>query len=244
METSLKNVMEILKIKLRMFWFIDSDDHFRIEHEKYFRDYASQLDLTSAGYVTQKPEVDKREYTYDLSDISIQSTYSESNQFNEDWIAYPIKFTQKTSNTVRNIGVASLTTDFKYVHENPSKASNAGYMLLRMIHGTSQELLSIDESTLTAGSFYLNAKLGWAFVLKNYHTYYADADTGLINNAGVTFDYVKDYLTQEGVKFKLTSLINWKKPVTLIKGLGWISEAEYDPETGWISINVRFNPYL
>jgi hypothetical protein len=240
-ETSLKDVMDILKYKLRLFWFIDSDGYFRIEHEKYFRSFDPQL--TVSTFAADKPEIDNKVYNYSVADVYKQTNYSESNQSNEDWIPYPHIFTQNVNKAIQDIGVSNLTTDIKFIVDNPTTASGSGYALLRMVTGLSQPAVSIDASDITATNFYLNTLLGWHYILKSYHSYFASANVGTVNNAAYTFDHVKEYLTQEGIKFHPTAVIDWRRPITTENGIGWITSAEYSPETGMITINVGYNPY-
>jgi hypothetical protein len=238
---SLKDVMELLRNKIKVHWFIDPDGHFRIEHDKYFRSFDPQLDLTS--FASEKPEVDKKIYSYNTA-LDRQVNYSENNASNEDWIALPVNYTQSISSTARDVNLSNLSTDLDYILDNPTKASNTGLMLLRLIQGTTHKLVSIDVSEKTVTNFYLNAKLGWYYLLKNYHTYFASADVGTVNGAAFTFDHVKEFLEQDDIKFHPTTTIDWRKPFTTSLGIAWLRTAEYYPETGVISINVAYNPYI
>jgi hypothetical protein len=71
----------------------------------------------------------------------------------------------------------------------------------------------------------------------------AEANTGTVNGSAHTFTHVKEYVHQDGVKYPPSASLDWKKPVTLTKGTGWLRSADYSPETGWLTIAVGFNPY-
>lgn len=244
LEYSLKDIMAILR-KLRLYWFIDNDNHFRIEHERYFRDFTAQADLTSATYAPDKPEVDQRVYRYERSDSYSQLNYSEQNQEHEDWIAYPVLFpVLQTSKSAKDITFSDLTTDYEYVRDNPTTASSSGLILLRMIVMDTDYLVDIDQSTITTTNYYCNAKLSWAWLFANYYNYFAEAETGTINNAvAKTYTHVKEYLKQGNVRFRMVADLDWKRPFTLIEGIGWVEAAEYSPETGMYKIDVGYNPY-
>ena len=245
-ETSLKDIMDMLRQKFNLYWFIDKDGFFRIEHLKYFKDFASQEDLTTAH--AEKPEVDVRIYKYEVGQVYKQTTFSENNQSNEDWIPYPINYTQSISNAVHSVSVSSLTTDIKYVKDDADadtgKAQNNGFCLIKAIQGINDDYIaSIDQSNVTATAWYLNANFGWSYVLYYYHSYDASAEAGTVNGSAYTFEGVKEYLKQTGIKFLMTNDLDWKKPFTLTEGLGWIDNAEYNPETGMYRIDVGLNPY-
>jgi hypothetical protein len=105
-------------------------------------------------------------------------------------------------------------------------------------------LVDIDESTITAGNFYMNARLGWAYLFANYWNYFAEADAGTVNDGAHTFVAVKTFLKQNNVKFRMTSDYDWKKPFTMLGGKGWPDDCEYIPDTGMYTINVGFDPYV
>ena len=242
-EFSLKDVMGYLK-KIRCYWFIDEDGCFRIEHQKYFRSYDVQADLTSATYTADKPEVDARKYNYDFGRSYNQVNYSENNEKNEDWIAYPALFDSlETSENKLDLSFGDLTTDFGYVRDNPGDASTSGCMLLRTIGAAGFQTVMIDESTLTAGNYYFNALLGWAWLQENYYDYFAEAITGTVNDGAKTFTHVKEYLKQNNVKFHYAGDLDWKKPFTLLLGTGWIEGGEMIPDTGMYKLNFGFDPY-
>jgi hypothetical protein len=239
-ETSLKDVMEFLKLKYRMWWFIDEDGNFRIEHEKYFKDYDSQATIST--YILDKPEIDQKNCTYEYKGLNIQINYSESNEKNEDWKAFPIVYSQKMNFATSDVNISNLSTDLGNIKDNPGDVSNSGLMLVRMKRKGSEYLVSIDQSEVSA-NFYLNTYMGWFYTLKYYHDYNADAGTGYINNIAHTFSGVKEFLKQQKVRFRHTSDVKWYKPFTLSLGNGWIDELELDPETGMHSINFGFDPY-
>lgn len=239
---TLREIMEVLKTKLRMWWYIDEDNHFRIEHEKYFRDYVSQADLTSAAYVKDKPEVDSKIYNYEMADLYNQLNYVEQNEVNEDWIATPITFNPSVTNiNIKDINV-NVSTDLSNILFG-TDVSAGGLLLMRAITFGAQKRIDFEESTKTAGNFYLNTSLGWYHILANYHELFSEAESGNLNGSAHTFDHVKEFLKQEKIRFHPIATIDWKKPFKLVGGTGWVTGAEYEPESGMAEINVGFNPY-
>lgn len=237
---SLKDIMDILKV-FRYWWFIDPDGKFRIEHEKYFRDFIVQADLTSATYTGDKPEVDVKFYRYEKTDVYSQVTYSGTNDTNEDWVTFSrIDYGTKYTGININDVSTTVTTDLKYVIDNPTDATSSGLILIRV---DGNDCIPWDLSEITAGEYYPNQKLSWAFLTDNYMNYFAEALTGENANGSHTFTHVKEFLKQDNIKFRLTTDLDWKKPFTLAEGTGWFEGGEYEPETGMYKINVGYNPY-
>lgn len=242
-EISLKEVMDILKGKLRAWWFIDSDGNFRIEHEYYFRDYATQIDLTSGTYSEYKPEVDVKDYIYDKGNIVNTLSYSSQNDVNNDFVASPIIYDPiLTTPNVRDI-VIDITTDIQNVIDNPGSASNSGFTLLRCLPLNTDYVIAVDENTLIPGTFNLNAKLGWAYLFTHYFKYFGEGETADINDGTtLTLLGVKEFLKQNDIRFKYEGELNWKRPVTVTNGLGWIEKiSESDSE--YLTLNIGFDPY-
>jgi hypothetical protein len=244
LEYSLKDIMALLK-KIRMYWFIDDDGHFRIEHERYFREFTPQADLTSAPYAPVKPEVDQRVYRYERTDSYNQLNYSEQNQDHEDWRAYPVSFPiLHTSKSIKDISFAELSTDIQYITENPGAVSSGGLVLLRTVPMGAEYLVDMDQSVITPANYYINARLSWAWLFGNYYNYFAEAESGTINNGTAkTYTHVKEYLKQNNIRFRMTTDLDWKQPFTLLEGTGWVESAEYLPATGMYKIDVGFDPY-
>ena len=235
-ELCLKDIMDILKAK-RLWWFIDSDGKFRIEHDKYFRSYDFQLDLTALIYT--KSEVDHKKYSYDL-DGSNQINIIENNAANDDWGTTRIEYEPKiTGDNVKDLR-CNFTTDIKNVIDTSITISAGGLVLLRL---DSHGCIPFDESITTPGSYYPNEKFSPLWIATNYMDYFAEAEEGAINASSHIFLHVKESVKQNNIKFNYPGDLSWKKPFTLTIGEGWPTSLEYWPETGFYSINVGYNPY-
>ena len=243
--TSLQDVMMILKYKLHAWWFIDPDGKFRIEHDKYFRDFVPQADLTSVTYVKDKPEIDAKVYTFSKGDLSNQINYSENNDNNSpDWVHYPIIFDPlKTSPNVKDITISNLSTDLGWITTHPGDANNAGLILLKTTYNNTLYYIDVDKSP-SSSSRYINAHMSWNYLMANYYDYFADAISGTINNGTAhTFLKVKEVLKQSKISFYMSTDFDWKKPFTLVNGTGWTDSVDLKPESGFYSINVGYDPY-
>lgn len=235
-ELCLKDIMDILKAK-RLWWFIDSDGRFRIEHEKYFRSYDFQVDLTEIAY--SKSEVDHKKYNYEL-DSNNQINLIENNAVNDDWETVRIEYDPKiTGDNIKDLR-CDVTTDIKNVIDNSDSIAAGGVVLLRL---DSHDCIPFDESITTPGSYYPNEKFSPLWIATNYMDYFSEADEGTINLSSHIFLHVKETIKQTNIKFHYSGTLSWKKPFTLTIGEGWPTGIEYWPETGFYSINVAYNPF-
>lgn len=237
---SFKDVMDILKTKLRMFWYIDSDGFFRIEHEKFFADFTAQIDLTSSAYDAYRPEVDRRVYNYEKSNIYSQITYLESNEVTAEWLDKVTNFDiiKTTPNTI-DITPPHLSTDVASIIGN-TDAVGSGLFLAHCLPDVNSPFIDFAESQLTADLYIMNGNLSWAWLRNNYYGYFAEADK---DEDTFAYDGVKRFKKQVGVKFYYNGDITWLRPVTLLGGTGWIEKMELDLASGWYTIDVGFDPY-
>ena len=234
-EMSFNDLMDMLKVKLRIFWYIDSDGFFRLEHERFFSDFASQLNVTA---LAGKPEVDKRVYTYEKSNIYQRITYSESNQGSADWLDSFTAFDAiKTTANIIDITPPQLSTDVAFMEAGTP--ANSGYALLQCLPSY---LVDVNPSVITAGAYFPNVYLSWAWLRRNYFLYFSEADKSLA--VVITYSGVKRFKKQVGIKFYYDGILNWLRPVTLAGGVGWIDKMELDLPTGFYTIDVGFDPYI
>lgn len=242
-EFSLRDILEIIRIKFRCYWYIDSDGYFRIEHIKYFRKFDSQLNLTQIVFAGFKSEIDSKTYRYDKGNIYSQVTYSESNAVNEDFITIRVnsdiaKTSSKTSSssppeTSTDIAVG-LTADW----------SNSGFTLVITDVINSKRVVRLHSGIKTPANYFQNVELSWAYLSAKYWAWDCDADSSTVSNGTtITAEWVKEFLIQEGIKFYYDDEINWYAPITVALGAGWLKKIEHYLESDFFIIDLAFNPY-
>lgn len=236
-----EKLMQILRYKLRAYWYIDTEGYLRIEHEKYFRTMAAQMNVTSNTYTKFKPEVDIEVYNYEKSDIYSLIQYEENNESNADFIADPIEYNYiKTSTKKKDINV-QVSTDLSYIVNNPDDAAVDGFLLVETEEPSI--VIPIFGASRTSGYYYQNQYLSWYSLFPIYFKYFGEADSADINNGTtLTLDHVKEFMRQVGIKFYYGSAINWYQPVTLMRGTGWIKKIEHDLSSGFYTLDVGFSP--
>lgn len=241
-ELSMRELMDMLKVKLRTFWYIDSDGYFRIEHQKYFREWDPQFDLTSAAYTKYKPEIDMMLYNYRKDNIVSEINCEELNESNDDFVAYPISYDViKTTPNARSLAPPKLSCDIGWIIDNPDDADASGFVLMQCDYFNSTYVVAFAESEFNAGYYYQNERLSWAYLFKRYWQYFAEADTADINNGEtLTPDHIKEFLCQSGIKFYKSSEVNWYQPITLTRGRAWVRKIEHDLSSGFFTLEVGY----
>lgn len=241
LKVTLKDLMDYLKVYLRAWWFIDEDGNFRIEHEKYFTDYASQLDITA---LTSGPEVDAREMAYDKSSIFGTITHSGNNESNPDFISYPVIYDKIVTTGETKDVVVDSTTDVGYLYGSPDEADNSGIVIIAPTKSDNLNIIPIVKSIIETDAAYPNIYMSWSYLAANYWGYFGDSDSADINDGdSLSLDGVKRFLKQNNVSFYYSTQLDWKKPVTVTNGTGWIEKIE-ETESDFITLNLGFDPYL
>lgn len=240
-----KDVMDFIKIKLRAFWHLDEDGKFRIEHEKYYRDFATQLNVTTAPETSDKPEIDVSVFSYDKSSIFGTLNYSEDNEFNTDFLPEPILYDNEltTPNSVDISASIQISTDAGFIVDTDNSVDNNGLSLFQCFKSGADYFVDINASYYDADIYFSNQRLSWAHVMDNYFGYFAEANAGTVNTDAKNFDAVKEFLKQTGIKFYYDGELDWRKPVTTANGLCWLEQWE-ESEDEFLTINVGYDPYL
>lgn len=240
LELSFKELMDMFKQKLRVWWHIDEDGAFRLEHEKYYRNFDSQLSLSS--YSQFKPEIDVLQYEYDRNNLFSEYKYTETNDNNADFVPYTFAYSPiKTSFKSKDVAIYNLSTDVEHIQGNPD-IDSSGYLLLQCTKHGSDYIISVNKSEFST-QYFVNQRMSFAYLFKHYFSYFGDADEATINNGKtLSINHVKEFLKQKEISLYYEGDLDWRKPITTENGTGWIEKWTRD-ENGFYKIDVGYNPY-
>lgn len=232
--TTLKKLLEILRVGLRLFWWFDPNGDFRIEHESY-RVTTNGIDLT-----TYDADFPARKYARIQTEAPRFQRFSWQGKTNDaDFdgvdIIYPIACGRGVEQNS-----ADVITDITTAMVNSSLVSESGFVLVAAKKTGSNYYCITDEGPIT-GIEKLNVYLSWAYLHENLHTFERPFTTGTVNNAPVTFDSVRparkqpltvavcpeDYLSAD-FNLKARTLFGW----------GWVEGLSYDFVTQKLTITV------
>lgn len=184
-ETTLKDIIESLVVTFDVFWWIDADDNFRIEHVSA-KSTSEYLDLSSIYadelrgtniYETSQGDYPRRQkYAWDES-------YN-----NRDFDGRDITYSNACSDGSETFQ-AKWSTDVNSIYST-DEASNAGFVLVAAVVDGSDYYIPSEEGVLT-GEEIINGHLAWSNLHPTYHTYNRPFATGTMNGSAKTFDSVK-----------------------------------------------------
>ena len=235
---TLKNILDILKYKLRAFLYIDADGYLRIEHEMYFRSWTSQLDLTSNTYAKYKPEIDSLIYSYEKSDNYSQINYRDNQASGWDFRDITLQYDiNKTSEKTRDVTV-DVVTDVDSI-----SGTFGGLLLISTEIINSVVYVKIADSMKQPGYYVNNEELSWRFLFDKYWTYFGEADMASFDTEVILMTHTKELLKQINIKSYYNGILSAFYPLTLTQGTAWIDKMTLDLDTGFYTFDVGYDPY-
>lgn len=244
---SLSDIMLDLANSLNMYWYIDADGAFRIEHKMYFDYlYLDSTPILTSTYVAFKPEVDAMIYVAEKETVAsreefqwMQATYNDVD-FNGLPIIYDVF---ETSTYIKEYNIGRVTTDIDFLINGESTKSGWIYYNVRYFDLTT-DIYIVDYTTGTlSGSEKLNGYFSWANVHNNYWTYGRMSENANINGSDVTVDTVIPFVGQEGIRFPYPTAIPWYNRITTSFGDAYIKSMTRELGSDFISFKLAYNPY-
>lgn len=141
---TLKQITDMLRDCYRCFWWIDSQNRFRIEHISYFMNGGSYdgqpqvgIDITKAVVKrTSKPWGEgQNNYTFDKVEMPERYQFSWMDDVTQIFKGYPIDVISGyvERGKIENVTVQNFTSDVDYMLLNPGGCSKDGFALLATI---------------------------------------------------------------------------------------------------------------
>lgn len=138
---TLRQVLNMLRDCFRCYWFIDSQNRFRIEHISWFMRGGSYTGTPVVGIDLTKEIVTRNgkpwsyarnQYQFDKPDMAARYQFGWMDDVTELFDGFPIDIISKYVNpdNIENIDVAQFTSDIDYILLNPENISNDGFVLL------------------------------------------------------------------------------------------------------------------
>lgn len=211
---TLKNVLDMLRDCYRCYWFIDSDNKFRIEHISYFMNggaYPGTPDYPKVGINLTKEVVTRNgktwafarnQYQFDKPEMPARYQFGWMDDVTQFFDGYPIDILSKyvSPDRIENIDVSKFTSDVDYILLNPNEINKDGFVLLStMNYGYGYELPYYDY-VVNGSHHYLQNGLAAFAALQLFYLYDLPAPNYSINGVdGVAFGTKK--LKTQTIKF-------------------------------------------
>lgn len=162
-ETSLSQILRMLRDVFGLYWFIDGDNRLRIEHISWFlRGGSYQSDIREVGYDLTtmlnvrngKPwSYGQGELTYEKESMPAQYKYGWMDETTAGFSGLPVNILSPVSEQgkIEEIDISGYTSDVDYMLLNPSACSEDGFALLAV---TEANALERDDSENYYPGFY------------------------------------------------------------------------------------------
>ena len=138
---TLKSITEMLRDAFRCYWFIDSNNRFRIEHISYFRNGMAYSGSPGIGADLTAMEVSRSgkkwafgrdKYKFDKPEMAARYQFAWMDDCTQMFDGYPIEilsnYVQK--DRIENIQIQQFSSDVDYILLNPSVISKDGFVLM------------------------------------------------------------------------------------------------------------------
>lgn len=258
-EITFEQLMNMMRDCFRCFWFIDSENRFRIEHLRYFtngRNYnqaVKQYDLTSKrDKFNKKPTLyDQRDVSYSKSELKSRYEFAWADDSTESMggsFVVDIKSNYVAQDEIENINIEQFSSDIDFMMFMPSEFSSDGFALIIAHNGTVPIIYDeiYDQRNLLA-PMRLHTQNYYASFIKLFDNYLYDMPASNIS-ASIDRDgsrYVVQSIKrslEHTIKFQPDSDPDLYKLIRTDLGDGFIDDVSVDIDTGVADITLIYEP--
>jgi hypothetical protein len=259
-EITFEQVMNMLRDCFRCYWYIDNDNHLRIEHISYFMkglSYTSpniQLDLTKKyDKFNKKAILYAQEATsYNKDDLSSRYEFNWMDDSTDtfDDIEVNVNSVYIQSDKTEEINSEVFSTDIDLMLYAPDKFSNDGFVLMMANKDTGKVPIAAvsglrdDEYAYTYSATPQNYLCSWLYLARYYmldmpayHIEYTRAPlTGAYRVTGIK------QFKQQDIEFQTSKKIDLNKAIKTSVGTGIIDSLSVNIDTQLISATLVYSP--
>lgn len=259
-EITFEQVMNMLRDCFRCYWYIDNDNHLRIEHISYFMkglSYTSpniQLDLTKKyDKFNKKAILYAQEATsYNKDDLSSRYEFNWMDDSTDtfDDMEVNVNSVYIQSDKTEEINSEVFSTDIDLMLYAPDKFSNDGFVLMMANKDTGKVPIAAvsglrdDEYAYTYSANPQNYLCSWLYLARYYmldmpayHIEYTRAPlTGAYRVTGIK------QFKQQDIEFQTSKKIDLNKAIKTSVGTGIIDSLSVNIDTQLISATLVYSP--
>lgn len=223
----LKTILEGLEASLRLKWFFDASDNFRIEHESFFT-RANGFDLTTDGVIISRARYQRIDTDYPrYQRFSWDESYRQ-----QDFEGVDIIYNNACGKDVQQFQ-APFSTDIASVIADPSRASDSGFMWVSTVYdGTTYRVITVPGAL--SGVEILNGHFAWANLHDPLHLFERPFASGNVNGTATTMETVAPTRRQQITAVICPSdwhTIDTNEKVKTTLGWGKVERVTYDYAT-------------
>lgn len=207
---TLKQVLDMLRDCFRCYWYVDSENRFRIEHVSYFMNggaYPGTPDFPKIGRRLDNEMVTRTgkawatgtsKFRFDKPDMAARYQFGWMDDVTQLFEGNPIDILSKFVNpeNIEQINVAQFTSDVDYILLNPNEISKDGFVLLSAVLVDGAYKLPYINFVLNGVDHWLQNALVAFIFLQSYYEYDMPALNYRVNGIDVVASGVKKLKTQ------------------------------------------------
>lgn len=259
-EITFEQVMNMLRDCFRCYWYIDNDNHLRVEHISYFMKGLSytrpniQLDLTKKyDKFNNKAILYAQEATrYNKDDLSSRYEFNWMDDSTDtfDDMEVNVNSVYIQSDKTEEINSEVFSTDIDLMLYAPDKFSNDGFVLMMANKDTGKVPIATvsglrdDEYAYTYSATPQNYLCSWLYLARYYmldmpayHIEYTRAPlTGAYRVTGIK------QFKQQDIEFQASKKIDLNKAIKTSVGTGIIDSLSVNIDTQLISATLVYSP--
>ncbi len=235
---SFNELMNALYVIFQVVWFIDGSGDLNLIHISEIPHNVG-LDLTSVSYLSTTEHNKIIEFNSDLLFRYEKWEFMEANS--QDFMGLPIEYDElcsaKRNENTRSYFQSIITTDLKYIQQQPDKIADEGFVLLSTTGGVVHH--SIGK---LSGQDLYNNDLSIANLHYDYWRHNRILPTGLMNGILETFITVQKIrkLTEHTIIYDGIDPNNFEpmEEITTELGTAQVDSAEYLPFDNTLKLNL------
>jgi hypothetical protein len=234
---SLGKLVDMLNAMFQVYWYIDEDGAFRLEHISHFNRVVG-LDLIGNNEVKGL-----HEFEWKIDELPWQERFTMLEAGNRDFVGLPIQYENALVNLRLETSLnAEVTTDIYYIQDNPGDINKSGFVLL-VAESSSGEWRVSKEIGILSGDLMANAHLCWANLQDVYWRHDRSTLQATMNGTVQTMETEKKTVTGVPLNIKLCDL-RTLNPDELIRteiGDGELIRATYNMKTETITLELKYD---
>ena len=253
--TSLSEILRMLKNAMRVFWYIDADKKFRLEHVSWFKKGGSYLVNPAVSYdlttLTQRKNQKPwgfalNKYSYDKAEMAERYEFSWMDEATEGFSGYPIninsKFVQRGK--IESVSVSNFTSDVDYMLLNPNEISMDGFALFGAVWDGSQEAYKLPylQRTVDGAQLFLqNGLMSFIYLHPNFWVH--DLPSYNVNINKEEGEWVEGIERRKKQKVSFPAIED-PNPLLLIKtqiGDGQIEKLSINLQSRMLNIELKYD---
>lgn len=261
-ETTLEEIMNMLRDCFRCYWFIDSQNRFRIEHISYFNNGLSYTGTPQIQLNFENSMIDsfnkkpvayfQSEIEYDKSELSSRYEFSWMDDVTElfSGTTIDVKSNYIDSSKTEDISLSQFSSDIDYMLLNPTAFSDDGFAILCAYKTANYFYLPvtsiqfIDSEGFHVDAIGQNLLASWRFLI-NYYMYDMPATNIEITEGLMPESYKVEevkFCKKHSLEFLLENDPNLYKLVHTKLGDGRIDKVSINLPTRKVSLDLKYSP--